>query len=89
MLYSVVNYLFLFLMAYYCIHLLQFIHSYFLFLFFVCLLFWPRRAECGILIPQPGIEPMPPALGAQSLNHWKSLSILLLMDNQTLWGHFD
>ena len=24
----------------------------------------------GILIPQPGIEPMPPAVEAQSLNHW-------------------
>ena len=25
---------------------------------------------CGTLVPQPGIEPMPPALEAQSLNHW-------------------
>ena len=24
----------------------------------------------GILVPQPGIEPTPPALEAQSLNHW-------------------
>ena len=23
-----------------------------------------------ILIPQPGIEPMPPALEAESLDHW-------------------
>ena len=23
---------------------------------------------CGILVPQPGIKPVPPALGAQSLN---------------------
>ena len=22
------------------------------------------------LVPQPGIEPQPPALGAQNLNHW-------------------
>ena len=32
--------------------------------------FLPYQAVCGILIPQPGIEPVPPALGAQSLNHW-------------------
>ena len=25
---------------------------------------------CGILVPQPGIEPAPPALEARSLNHW-------------------
>ena len=25
---------------------------------------------CGILVPRPGIEPAPPALEAQSLNHW-------------------
>ena len=24
----------------------------------------------GILVPQPGIEPAPPALEGQSLNHW-------------------
>ena len=29
-------------------------------------------AACGILIPQPGIEPMPPALEVQSFNHWTS-----------------
>ena len=25
---------------------------------------------CGILVPQPGIEPMPPAVEAWSPNHW-------------------
>ena len=25
---------------------------------------------CGILVPQPGTKPMPPAVEAQSLNHW-------------------
>ena len=25
---------------------------------------------CGILAPRPGIEPMPPAVEAWSLNHW-------------------
>ena len=28
-------------------------------------------------VPWPGIEPTPPALEAQNLNHWKSLSFLL------------
>ena len=28
--------------------------------------FWP----CGILVPQPEMEPVPPALETQSLNHW-------------------
>ena len=37
-------------------------------LFFFCfgLTVW----HGGILIPQPGIEPRPPALGVRSLNHW-------------------
>ena len=26
--------------------------------------------SCGILVPQPGIEPLPPALEAWHLNHW-------------------
>ena len=26
--------------------------------------------SCGILVPQPEIEPLPPALEAQHLNHW-------------------
>ena len=31
---------------------------------------------CGILISQPGKEPMPPALEAQSLNHWTAQEAL-------------
>ena len=30
---------------------------------------------CGILVPQPGIEPMPPALEVQSLNHWTTRGV--------------
>ena len=36
------------------------------FLFF----FWPYHAACGILVPQPGIEPRPSSVRPQSLNHW-------------------
>ena len=54
---------------------------------FVC--FWPHCVACGILIPWPGIEPMPlalvpwpgvepvpPALEARSLNHWIAREVL-------------
>ena len=30
---------------------------------------------CGILVPQPGIEPTPPAVEAQSLNHWTAREV--------------
>ena len=32
--------------------------------------YWPRYGACGILVPQPEIEPMSPAMEAQSLNDW-------------------
>ena len=38
----------------------------YLFFFFF---FWPRHAH-GILVPQPEIEPRPPAVEAQRPNHW-------------------
>ena len=37
--------------------------------------FWPRCPACGILVPRPGIEPMPPALEAQKLNHWTAREV--------------
>ena len=27
---------------------------------------WPHHAACGILVPQPGIEPVPPVVKAES-----------------------
>ena len=36
----------------------------------------------GILVPQPGIEPMPPPLGALSLNNWTTREI----PHTFLWG---
>ena len=38
--------------------------------FFYFLFFWPHHAACGILVPQPGIEPRSTALEAWSLNCW-------------------
>ena len=32
--------------------------------------FWPHHVACGMLVPQPGIEPTPLAMKAQSLNLW-------------------
>ena len=31
---------------------------------------WLNLTACGNLVPQPGIKPEPPALEAQSFNHW-------------------
>ena len=39
------------------------------------LLFCPHCSACGILVPWPGIKPMPPELGAQCLNHWTTSEV--------------
>ena len=44
-------------------------HWYFYFLNFL-LFFWLCHAACRILVPQAGIEPTPPAMEVQNLNHW-------------------
>ena len=36
---------------------------------------WLHHTACGILHPQPWIEPMPPAVGAWSLNHWTTREV--------------
>ena len=38
--------------------------------------FWPYYAACRILVPWPGSEPVPPALGAQGLNYWTTRKVL-------------
>ena len=43
-------------------------------LFFI--LFWLLHCTaCGILVPQQGIKPSPPALETQSLNHWSTREV--------------
>ena len=37
--------------------------------FFFFFTFWPYQSAYGILVSQLGIEPVPPALEPQSLNH--------------------
>ena len=39
-------------------------------------IFWLHHAAYGILGPQPGFEPVAPALAAQSLNHWRTREVL-------------
>ena len=38
--------------------------------YFLFIYFWLRCVACGILVPQPGMEPGPPAVEARSPNHW-------------------
>ena len=45
--------------------------------------FWLSHEACGILVPWPGIEPGPPAVEAQSPNHWTSREFPL----STFWKH--
>ena len=33
------------------------------------------HTACGILVPRPGIKPMPPAVDAWSLNHWTAREV--------------
>ena len=42
---------------------------------FLSFYFWPSCVACGILAPQPGIEPVPPASGEQNRNHWTSRQV--------------
>ena len=43
---------------------------------FIFNLFWPCCTACGILVPQPGIELVPPAAEAQSPSHWTTRKFL-------------
>ena len=37
--------------------------------------FWQCHTACGILVTRPGIEPMSPAVEAQSPNHWTAREV--------------
>ena len=43
--------------------------------FFQNLFFWPHYVACWILVPQPGIEPVLPAVEAWSPNHWTASEV--------------
>ena len=38
-------------------------------------IFWPHRMACGILVPQPEIQTLPPALEVWFLNHWTTREV--------------
>ena len=42
----------------------------------VSFFFFFGHVACGILVPQPGMEPVPPAVEAHSLNHWTGREVL-------------
>ena len=42
---------------------------------FFSFFFWPHGAACGILVPRPGMERVPPALEVWSLNHWSTREV--------------
>ena len=44
--------------------------------YFIHLNFWPCCIAHGILVPWPGIKPVSPTLGVQSLNHWTTREVL-------------
>ena len=46
---------------------------------FIYLFIWLHRTACGILIPRPGVQPMPTALEVQSLNHWTAREVFFLL----------
>ena len=51
-------------------------------------LFWLRRAAYRILVPQPGIEPVPPAVEARSLNHWTTREVPGMILNSQFVYHY-
>ena len=53
-------------------------HDTILFIYFI-FFFWPHHAACGILVPWPGIKPMPPAVEVRSLNHWTTWEVPLMI----------
>ena len=48
--------------------------------FFFFFLATPRGMQD---LPRPGIQPMPPALGAQNLNHWTAMEV----QGELFWGN--
>ena len=45
-------------------------------------IYWPHCTECGVLFPRPEIEPILPAVDAQSFNHWTTWGVQFFFFNQ-------
>ena len=51
-------------------------------------LFWPRHLACGILVPQPGVEPRCLAVKERSPNHWTAREFLFFFFQRKLFAKF-
>ena len=47
----------------------------------VCFFFKPYHKAHGILVPRPGIKPMPPAVESQSLSPWTAREVRICDDH--------
>ena len=54
-----------------------YLHNYITILLniFFSFIFWPFHMVCGLLVPQPGIEPMDPLHWKHSLSHWTTRAV--------------
>ena len=53
------------------VFLSEFTETSLFFLFLFCFyFFWPHHTACGILVPLPAVEPVPPVVEVKSLNCW-------------------
>ena len=55
---------------------------------FYLFIYWPHCTECGVLFPRPEIEPILPAVDAQSFNHWTTWGVQFFFFNQTIQHEF-
>ena len=46
--------------------------------------FWLHCMASGILIPQPGIEPVSPAVEVQSVNHWTTREVSRVLNSRLI-----
>ena len=58
-------YVYIYIYTHTYIHIYTYIYTYF-------------GCTVQILVPQPGIEPVSPAMGALSFNHWMAMEVLKL-----------
>ena len=53
-------------------------------LVFLLLAFWPCPVAHKILVLQPEMEPAPPAVGAQTPNHWTAKEVTENLKSQNI-----
>ena len=67
-----------------------FCHCLFYLFYFIIIFRRPCHGACGILVPQTGIEPVPPAMEVRSPNHWTTGKVpFLLVSCQPLISQTD